>query len=202
MRSNIYKALAVAAICAVPRASHAQALGPQRQFLALESIYSYTRLDNGAGAEKLPLHAYGGRLWLNLAPFSGPGQNLIGKTTLGLYMQYTPRGGRQGVSFHQYGADANIHFVDVPVGGLFDPYIIIGGSALRIHSTRAISSFTRGTVTRPTVSPGGGLRVQLGNRLQVRGEAKDLIIFSVRNTAGTTRKTNNLQLTGSLGLTF
>lgn len=202
MRSTLFAGLAALAICAVPCAVKAQALGPQRQFLALEPIYTYTRLDDGAGAAKLPIHAYGGRLWLNLAPFSGPAQNLIGRTTLGLYMQYTPRGGIHGVSFHQYGADANIHFVDYPVGGLLDPYLIVGGSALRIHSTRAVSNFTRGTVTRPTASPGLGFRVQLGNRLQLRGEGKDLIIFSNRSTTGQTRTSNNLQITGSLGLTF
>ena len=52
---------------------------------------------------------------------------------------------------------------------------------------------------------GGGIRIPLPNRFELRGDAKDLILFNVPNagtTAGTKRTTNNLLLQAGLGLTF
>jgi len=179
-----------------------QALGPQRQFGALEPFYAYTSLDIGQG-NRVSLNGYGGRLWLNLAPFSGPANNLIGKTTLGLFALTTPSQGSSGVTMHQYGADADIHFADRPLIGFFDPYILVGGSAIRLNVARAGTGLATGGSTRFALAPGGGLRFQIFNRFQLRGEAKDLIIFSNRtSTAGESRTTHNLQVVTSLGFTF
>lgn len=180
-----------------------QALGPQRQFGALEPLYAYTSIDVGPGGNRVSLQGYGGRLWLNLAPFSGPANNLIGKTTLGLFALTTPSQGSSGVTVHQYGADADIHFADRPLVGFFDPYILVGGSAIRLNVAGGGTGLATGGSTRFALAPGGGLRFQILNRFQVRGEAKDLIIFSNRtSTAGKSRTTNNLQVVTSLGFTF
>ncbi|MDQ6690188.1 MAG: hypothetical protein M3Z18_06730 [Gemmatimonadota bacterium] len=180
-----------------------QALGPQRQFGALEPLYAYTSLDVGPGNNRVSLKGYGGRLWLNLAPFSGPSNNLIGKTTLGLFALTTPSQGNSGVTLHQYGADADIHFADRPLIGFFDPYILVGGSAIRLNVAGARTGLATGGSTRLALAPGGGLRAQILNRFQLRGEAKDLIIFSNRTVnAGKSRTTNNLQVIASLGYTF
>ena len=180
-----------------------QALGPQRQFGALEPFYAYTRLDVGQGLSRVSLNGYGGRIWLNLAPFSGPANNLIGKTTLGLFALTTPSQGSSGVTMHQYGADADIHFADRPLIGFFDPYILVGGSAIRLNVARAGTGLATGGSTRFALAPGGGLRFQIFNRCQLRGEAKHLIIFSNRtSTAGKSRTTHNLQVVTSLGFTF
>lgn len=185
----------------------AQALGPQRQFGALEPFYAYTSLDVGQGLSRVSLNGYGGRLWLNLAPFSGPANNLIGKTTLGLFALATPSQGSSGVTLHQYGADADIHFADRPLIGFFDPYLLVGGSAIRLNvagtATGLATGLATGRSTRFALAPGGGLRFQILNRFQLRGEAKDLVIFSNRTiTAGKSRTTNNLQAVTSLGFTF
>lgn len=180
-----------------------QALGPQRQFGALEPLYVYTSIDVGQPGDRISLQGYGGRLWLNLAPFSGPADNIIGKTTLGLFALMTPSQGSSGITMHQYGADADIHFADRPLIGFFDPYILVGGSAIRLNVARAGTGLATGGSTRFALAPGGGLRFQIFNRFQLRGEAKDLVIFSTRtSTAGKSRTTNNLQVVTSLGFTF
>ncbi|MGI8402346.1 MAG: hypothetical protein ACR2NS_12190 [Gemmatimonadaceae bacterium] len=180
-----------------------QALGPHRQFGALEPLYAYTSLDVGPGGNRVSLQGYGGRLWLNLAPFSGPANNLIGKTTLGLVALTTPSQGTSGVTLHQYGADADIHFADKPLIGFFDPYILVGGSAIRLNVAGTNTGLATGGSTRFALAPGGGLRAQILNRFQLRGEAKDLIIFANHtSTAGKNRTTNNLQVITSIGYTF
>ena len=177
-----------------------QALGPHRQFGALEPLYAYTSLDVGPGGNRVSLNGYGGRLWLNLAPFSGPANNLIGKTTLGLFALTTPSQGNSGVTLHQYGADADIHFADKPLIGFFDPYILVGGSAIRLNVAGTNTGLATGGSTRFALAPGGGLRAQILNRFQLRGEAKDLIIFANHtSTAGKNRTTNNLQVVTSIG---
>ncbi len=183
--------------------ANGQALGPQRQFGALEPLYVYTSLDVGRSPNRVSLHGYGGRIWLNLAPFSGPANNLIGKTTLGLFALTAPSQGISGVTIHQYGADADIHFAGRPLIGFFDPYILVGGSAIRLNVAGSGTGLATGASTRFALAPGGGLRLQVLNRFQLRGEAKDLIIFSNRaNTTGKSRTTNNLQVVTSLGYTF
>ncbi len=194
-------------LCAVAGISgsvaNGQALGPHRQFGALEPLYAYTSLDVGQNPGRVSLNGYGGRIWLNLAPFSGPANNLIGKTTLGLFALTTPSQGSSGVTLHQYGADADIHFADRPLIGFFDPYILVGGSAIRLNVANAGTGLATGGSTRFALAPGGGLRFQILNRFQLRGEAKDLIIFSNRtSTVGKSRTTNNLQMVASLGYTF
>ncbi|MGH9420162.1 MAG: hypothetical protein ACRD3J_09320 [Thermoanaerobaculia bacterium] len=179
-----------------------QALGPHRQFGALEPLYAYTSIDVGGG-NRVSLNGYGGRLWLNLAPFSGPANNLIGKTTLGLFVLTTPSQGNSGVTLHEYGADADIHFADRPLIGFFDPYILVGGSAIRLNVAGTNTGLATGGSSRFALAPGGGLRAQIFNRFQLRGEAKDLIILANHtSTAGKNRTTNNLQVVTSIGYTF
>lgn len=194
-------------LCALAEISgsvaNGHALGPQRQFGALEPFYAYTRLDVGQSLSRVSLNGYGGRIWLNLAPFSGSANNLIGRTTLGLFALTTPSQGSSGVTVHQYGADADIHFADRPLIGFFDPYVLVGGSAIRLNVAGAGTGLATGGSTRFALAPGGGLRFQVLNRFQLRGEAKDLIIFSSRtSTPGKSRTTNNLQVVTSLGYTF
>ncbi|MGH7651918.1 MAG: hypothetical protein ACREMS_08745 [Gemmatimonadaceae bacterium] len=200
-------ALLSALTCLTARGASGQALGPQRQFGALEPFYVYSSLDVGPSPSRPKgrtlLHGYGGRLWLNLAPFSGPANNIIGKTTLGLFYLTTPTRGTSGITLHQYGADVDIHFADRPLIGFFDPYIVAGLSAARINVAGTATGLAPGASTRFGLSPGGGLRYQIFNRFHLRGEAKDLIIFSNRTAqAGKNRTTNNLQVIGSFGYTF
>ena len=60
------------------------------------------------------------------------------------------------------------------------------------------SSHTYGSLT-----PGGGIRIAVPNRFQLRGDVKDLILFNTpTGTAGADRTTHNLLLQAGLGLTF
>ncbi|HEY5061356.1 MAG TPA: hypothetical protein VII52_07450, partial [Gemmatimonadaceae bacterium] len=63
----------------------AQALGPQRQFLAVEPYYEYTRVDLGANTGTANANGYGARLWINGAPFHFPLNSAIA-----LFASYTP----------------------------------------------------------------------------------------------------------------
>ncbi|MGI8507958.1 MAG: hypothetical protein ACR2MQ_01380 [Gemmatimonadaceae bacterium] len=183
------------------RVVHAQALGPQRQFIAIEPIYSRLSRDIGS-AGKTSLNGYGGRLWINLAPFSGPSENLIGKTALALFSVYSPPG--NGISVVHYGAELDVHATDVPYGLILDPFISLGGGVLR---TRATTNNTvgaaPGTVNKFAFTPGVGVRVPLLNHLQGRADFRDALVFGDQNgTAGNTRTSNNLEFLASIGLTF
>ena len=51
--------------------------------------------------------------------------------------------------------------------------------------------------------PGGGLRIAVPNRFELRGDVKDLIIFNnPTGTNGASRASNNLLLQAGLGITF
>ena len=194
-------ALGAAAVVGVASASpshaSAQALGPQRQFLSLEPYYSRLQLDNGDGSARTGENGYGGRLWVNLAPFSGPSPNLLGHMSLALFTTYYPDQAHVGVSILHYGAEGDIFFVNRPLGGVLDPFISIGGGAFRTKDINANQS-----ETRFALSPGAGIRIPLSNRFQIRGDAKDVLLFGVPVTSTTKKTLNNYEFTGALGITF
>ena len=200
-------AAAVATIAiATPSQSGAQALGPQRQFLSLEPYYARLQLDPGLsgisqngvnGGSRTGVNGYGGRLWVNLAPFSGPSPNLLGHMSLALFTTYYPSKGIDSTSILHYGAEADIFFVNRPLGGFLDPFISVGGGAFRLKDTA-----TQATDTRFALSPGVGLRIPLSNRFQLRGDAKDLVLFKVPDFNGSKQTLNNYEFTAALGITF
>ena len=173
----------------------AQNLGPYRQFLAIEPYYAHTRLDAGDGVDKVSLNGYGARLWINLAPFAGPHRNLISKGAIALFMTRSPANS-DGVSVVHYGVQHDAFFVNRPLGGLIDPFVSVGAGAFR---TKA-QSVSR---THFALSPGGGIRIPFPNRFELRGDARDAIVFGT-NTGpnGSKRTTHNLELMAALGITF
>lgn len=198
---------------------HAQELGPQRQFIAIEPMYAYLGRELGStatgGTQRLAMSGYGARLWINLAPFSGPSRNLIGKTGLGLFSTYFPT--RDGVSVVHYGADLDIHVTNNPYREVLDPFFSLGGGVIR---TKIVSANTVGLapdkVNKFALTPGVGMRVFLGNRIQLRGDLRDALIFSDAagmaplvalgggnsGSSASSRTTNNIEGQISLGLTF
>ena len=109
--------LAIALGVALAPAAHAQALGPQRQFLALEPYYEWTNFDAGQGSQREKTNGYGARLWVNLDPF-----HFIPHGSIALYTSYTPsQGGTSGVfdgvSALHYGAEYDQYFLRRPVAG-------------------------------------------------------------------------------------
>ncbi len=194
-RIVITTALALAAAVSSGTAQ-AQALGPQRQFLAIEPYYTYTRLDLGDNQDKVNLSGYGARLWINLAPFSGPSPNLVGMGAIALYGSFTP--GSKDRNVVQYGATHDIFFVRRPFGGVIDPLISVGAGAYRTHTFA-----TNKAITKLSLSPGVGIRIPVPNRFQLRFDAKDNIILNNASTVSTAKKTaNNLEFIGAIGITF
>ena len=190
--------LALVALSA-PTIATAQALGPQRQFLAIEPFYEHTSLDLGSSRSKDDLNGFGARLWINLDPF-----HFITNSSIALYGSHTPSQGGRSVRLTTYGAEYDQYFVRRPLGGLIDPFVTVGGGATRITSDRsAVFGAIGSTRTLGSLLPGGGIRLAIPNRCELRFEAKDLILFgSPTGTGGTSQRTNNLVLQGGLGLTF
>ena len=178
------------------RPAHAQNLGPFRQFLAIEPYYARTQLDVGSGVPRVSLNGYGGRLWVNLAPFAGPHRNLISHGALAFFATYSPDQANRNSTVLHYGAQHDAFFVNRPLGGFIDPFVSVGAGGFRIKTgTLASTNFS--------LSPGGGIRIPIPNRLQLRVDARDVMIFGSRTgTAGAKRTSQNLELLGALGITF
>lgn len=206
MRTTQLAATAAAAmllaLTPVLQTAGAQALGPERQFLAIEPIYSHLQRDIGSGVDKQSLNGYGARLWINLAPFSGPSSNVIGHSALALFSVYSPP--RDGVSVVHYGAELDVHTTNVPYGLVLDPFISLGGGVLRTRTTAANTvGALPGTVNKFAFTPGVGLRIPLLNRVQARTDFRDVLVFGDQDgTTGNTRTSNNFEFLASLGLTF
>ena len=199
MRSTFRAALAAFGAVALAHSAGAQALGPQRQFLAVEPYYEHTQLDIGNGRGKDGLNGFGGRLWIYLDPF-----HFIVNSSIALYGSHAPSQSGRQASATTFGAEYDQYFFRRPLGGLIDPFLTIGGGGTSIRSERSPvfgrigSSHTYGSLT-----PGGGLRLAVPNRFELRGDVKDLILFNTPTGAsGSDRTTHNLLLQAGLGLTF
>lgn len=188
---QIHRAVLVGiALLSLTRVVHAQALGPQRQFLAIEPYYERTQYDNPTGGPKTSVNGYGGRLWINLDPF-----HFIQSSSIALYTSYTPAQNGGTATVLHYGAEYDQFFVRRPLGGLIDPFLTIGGGRYKVKSSTFKESYW-------TLTPGGGVRIPLPNRFELRGDVKDLILFNQPTGPTTTGRTNNLLLQAGLGLTF
>lgn len=173
-------------------ALRAQALGPQRQFLAVEPYYSRLELDAGSGESRLGVNGYGARLWINLAQFAGP---LNG--SIALFTTFYPDQADNGVSALHYGAQYDQFFVRRPFGGIIDPLISLGAGAFGFEDTASDEEETKFALT-----PGVGIRIPIPNRFQLRFDARDAIIFGTRDTDGSKRTANNFEFIGAIGITF
>lgn len=197
----VIAAAASAALAGLP-AGHAsaQALGPQRQFLAVEPYYEYTRVDLGTNAGTANANGYGARLWINGAPFHFPLNSSIA-----LFGSYAPDQNRIGNKTAYYGAQIDQFFVRRPLGGIIDPFISVGaGGYWRSYTNpQPVNGVAYYHTTRFALSPGGGIRIPMPNRFELRGDVKDLMVFRSRDTrTGLSRTSNNLLVQAGLGVTF
>lgn len=203
MRARFPLAAAVAgallSLAAPASTARAQNLGPQRQFLAVEPYYEYTRVNLG-GAGTVNTNGYGGRLWINGAPFHFPLNSSIA-----LFVTYSPDQNGAGAHTWHYGGQLDQFLARRPLGGVIDPFISIGAGAYRRSYTTPFLDGTvlRDATTRFALSPGGGVRIPIPNRFELRGDVKDLIVFNSRLPNEVTDKTrHNLLIQAGLGLTF
>ncbi len=203
--------LLAAAFSALPATRlPAQNLGPFRQFLGLEGSYERLQLDNGDG-KTVGLNGYGTRLWVNLAPFSGPGTHAVDKLSLALFYFRTPSG-NVAIATRHYGAEVNIYPLLVPIAKAIDPFLSLGLGAFRIDNRSSGAGqpaggvttvdIPAGSATNFAISPGMGIRVPIPNRFQLRLDARDVLGLNMRTANGVSRTSQSWQLTGSIGLTF
>lgn len=192
--------LAALGALSLARGAGAQALGPQRQFLAIEPYYERTRLDLGGG-DQASFNGYGARLWINTDPF-----HFIPNGSIALFTSYAPEQritiagttGSSGTTQLAYGLEYDQYLVRRPLGGVIDPFLAVGYERYRLKDTGSGQ-----TQTYNGVPLGGGIRIPFPNRLELRGDVKDLILFNApTGTTGGSRTTNNLLLQAGLGLTF
>ena len=196
---------AAAALVLVSTRAEAQALGPQRQLLSLEPFYSRVEIETGSGSGRTGLNGYGLLFWLNLAPFSGPTGNLVNHTGLGLFTSWSPGHGPQNISTFHFGAEFDIHPINYPIAGSLDPFISLGLGLFRTRSGfQGSATSPRFSSTRFALTPGVGLRIPLANRFQLRGDARDAIVFGngFGVPSGGSRTTHTFEFRGGLGLTF
>ncbi len=79
---------------------------------------------------------------------------------------------------------------------MIDPFLSVAGGAFRIRGSGA-------STTRFALSPGGGIRIPIPNRFQLRADVRDAIVFNSRTgTGGSKRTAHNLEGQAALGITF
>ena len=199
MRRTLCAALVAVGALSLSHGAGAQALGPQRQFLAIEPYYEHTSLDLGNSLSKDELNGFGARLWINLDPF-----HFITNSSFALFGSHAPSQSGRAVSTTTFGAEYDQFFVRRPLGGLIDPFFTIGGGGTAIRGERsAVFGRIGSSHTYGSLIPGGGVRIAIPNRFELRGDVKDLILFNTpTGTSGSSRTTNNLLLQAGLGITF
>jgi hypothetical protein len=189
--------LASAPLGVAPRGAEAQNLGPFRQLLAVEPYYTRFELDRGGANGRLARNGYGGRLWINLAPFTGDSWILPSTGGVALFVSYAP--GNQGgddLSVWHYGAQHDLFFRNRPFARVLDPFLSVAAGVFRTRTPAAAA-------THFALSPGGGIRIPVPNRFHLRADVRDAIRFGVRDGATSGKRTaHNLELQAALGITF
>ncbi|GAC1477717.1 MAG: hypothetical protein NVS1B4_20790 [Gemmatimonadaceae bacterium] len=186
-----------AALAAAPGYAAAQNLGPFRQFLAIEPYYSYVSLDGGEGNSRIDKNAFGARLWINAAPFSGASWSVLSTSGIAFFGTRVPKQRGDDAALWHYGAQLDLFFANRPLGGSLDPFVTLGAGVVRstVGPTAVSNKFA--------FSPGGGFRIPMPNRFQLRVDGRDAIIFnSVTGIGGASRTAHNLEAQGALGITF
>ena len=186
--------------CSLAAPALGQNLGPFRQFLAVEPYYTRLQLYRDPSRSPMGINGYGGRLWINLAQFVGESWVLPSTGGIAGFVSYFPERDNNDSTVWHFGAQHDLFFANRPFYGVMDPFLSIGVGAFRVKS--ATSRFTD-----LAVSPGAGLRIPIPNRLQLRADVRDAIVFESRPGASASadkiRKTkHNLEIQGAIGITF
>ncbi len=184
-------AAAIAFSAPLARAT-AQSLGPQRQFLSVEPYYESTKFDNAVGGSQF-VSGYGGRLWINGAPFHFPRNSSIA-----LFFSVSPETNKTLSKTVHYGGQVDQFLFRRPLGALIDPFVSVGVGGYRVSSSVAGAA----SQTKLALTPGGGIRIPIPNRLQLRFDARDLLLMNVLDATGKKTTSNHLLLQGGIGITF
>lgn len=191
--------LALAALVAAlglgsaPRAQAQEDFGPHRTLLMIGGYGTALRLDGAEGQGRDRAWGGGGRLMLNLAPFSGPGNSLLDFLVMGGFVSSS---GGDDVSVLHSGAELDLHFVHNPLGGFLDPFVLLGAGRFRTRLQGI------GEEADLALSPGAGVRIPLSGLFELRADARDVIVFRTGVRGGGERTTHNPELTAGLNLRF
>jgi hypothetical protein len=197
----VFAALAAALAAALPTRAHAQEYGPHRTLLMPGAYGAAYLLDAGEGRDRETLFGGGARLMINLAPFSGPGNNLVDRMVLGGFVSY---GSGDDVSVLHSGAELDLHLVHNPLGRFLDPFVLLGAGRFRTRVEGAGGGPRTGSEARFALSPGAGIRFARRGMVELRADARDVIVFggSLAAAEGEERTTHNLEFTAGLNLRF
>jgi hypothetical protein len=193
-RRLLLLAAALAALAVHAPGSHAQQVSQVHRRLLMIGVHgTHVLLDAGEGRDREGLTGWGGKLLINLAPFSGPGNTLMDNLVLGFFVQ-----GASGddVSVLHSGAEVDLHFVYNPIEGLVDPFVTLGAGRFRVRVDDAGDELSEANLA---LSPGVGVRVPLRGLLELRADARDVIVFDSEIQDGTA---HNLEFTAGLNLRF
>lgn len=195
MRRFVTLALLVAsaALGGAAEAGAQQVSQAHRRLLMVGVYGTGYALDAGEGADRERLGGFGGRLLVNLAPFSGPGNNLLDNLVLGGFVS---RGSGDDVSILHSGAELDLHLVYNPLGGFVDPFLQVGVGRFRVRTEGV------GSEANFALSPGAGVRVPLRGLVELRVDARDIVVFGSGLGGGDERTTHNLEATAGLQLRF
>jgi hypothetical protein len=122
------------------------------------------------------------------------------KLVLGGFVSY---GSGDDLSVLHSGAELDLYFVHNPLGGFLDPFVQLGAGRFRIDADGAGSGLRTGREANFALSPGAGVRIARRGLVELRADARDVIVFGsnlVRE--GEEETTHNLEFTAGLNLRF
>ena len=171
-------------LCAAPLPAAAQ-LGPHGERAYRFSVDAHlTRLwfDDEAlpGAGTTEVGGYGGRLMYHPASSTRGPRSLLGRSSVGVFSEYTADQGSPAASSLHYGLEVDASLFAFPLfGGALDPFVSL---AAGVMSTSV--DLDGGSVDRDdfALTPGLGIRVPLYRALGVRGDLRLPIVFGAETT--------------------
>jgi hypothetical protein len=183
-----------------PRAQAQEDFGPHRTLLMIGGYGTALMIDAGENQDRADLLGGGGRLMINLAPFSGPGNSLLDFMVIGGFVSF---GSGDDVSVLHSGAELDLHFVHNPLGGFLDPFVLAGAGRFRTRVEGAgTGGLQAGEEANFALSPGAGVRIPLTGLFELRADGRDVIIFGSGLQGGGERTTHNPEFTAGLQLRF
>ncbi len=183
-----------------PEAEAQQVSQTHRRLLMVGAYGAGYGLDAGDDADRARAAGGGGRLLVNLAPFSGPGNNLLDNAVLGFFLA---GGSGDDFSVLHSGAELDLHFVHNPIGGFLDPFVSIGAGRFRIRRDAASGAEIDREDAGFALSPGFGVRIPLRGLFELRADAQDVIVFGSTLQGGTgERTTHNPAVSAGVQLRF
>jgi len=122
---------------------------------------------------------------------------------IALYLSYFPDVGSEegsiegsnNTSILHYGVQHDAFFFRRPLGGIIDPFLSVGAGVFRI-SAGDISD------NQFALPVGGGIRIPVPNRFQLRVDVRDAILFGREDAEGKKSTAHNLEIQAALGITF